>query len=327
MLTGKKIVIAGGSGFIGQHMAARWAGVNEVFVLTRDNKEHNNSYGKRGTRSAAIMIHWDGEHAGDWTKVLDGCDLLINMAGRSVNCRYTEANKAEIFSSRLNSTRILGEAVLKCKTPPVLWINAASATIYPHATTTARDERFTDFADDFSVQVCKAWERCFEEIRLPVTRKAILRTAITLGDGGVMVPFKRLVRLGLGGAQGSGEQMFSWIHIVDLCRIVEWVYNHPEQAGTFNAAAPGPVTNSAFMASLRKALSVRLRLPAPAWLLKLGALLIGTETELVLKSRWVLPRRLTEQGFVFMYPEIDAALKSLIDNSDRKSHPPEAAFL
>jgi uncharacterized protein (TIGR01777 family) len=312
MMKDKKIVIAGGSGFIGQAMAQRWCADNEVIILTRGKAgEANNRYEGQTSIAAVQYEQWDGATMGDWAKALEGCDVLINLAGRSVNCRYNEANKAEILSSRIRSTAVLGKGVQECANPPKLWINGGSATIYPHATTSPRDESFTDFADDFSVQVCRAWEQAFNAISLERTRKVILRMAITIGEGGVIVPYRRLVMAGLGGAQGSGKQMFSWIHVEDLCRIVEWLQEHPKQEGVFNAAAPKPINNAAFMATLRKVLHVPFGLPAPAWLLRLGARIIGTETELILKSRWVLPGRLFKEGFRFQYADIEDALRHL----------------
>jgi uncharacterized protein (TIGR01777 family) len=302
-----QIVIAGGSGFIGQAMAERWGAANKVTILSRMNGTANNNY-SAAQLAGVHYLQWDGRAIGKWATVLDGADMLINLAGKSVNCRYNEANKAEILNSRVDATRILGQAVLSCKNPPRLWTNGASATIYPHATATPRDESFTAFADDFSVQVCKAWEAAFNAISVPHTRKAILRMAIVLGRGGAMVPYRRLTKLGLGGRQGSGRQMFSWIHIDDLCRMVEWLWLHEEQQGIYNASAPNPVTNEDFMKAVRQSLHVPFGLPAPAWMLKLGAAIIGTETELLLKSRWVLPARLQEAGFTFQFPELRGAL-------------------
>ncbi len=306
-----KIIIAGGSGFIGQEMAARWAGVNEVTILSRMRASAaNNSYSFK--RLAGIRhLQWDGKTSGNWAKHLEGADILINLAGKSVNCRYNEANKAEILSSRIDATSILSEAVLLCERPPKLWINGASATIYRHAADAPRNESFTAFANDFSVQVCKVWEAAFHKADLPHTRKVILRMAIVLGAGGVMVPYKRLVKLGLGGQQGNGRQMFSWIHIDDLCSIVEWLWADSTQAGIYNACSPCPVSNKAFMKQVRVAYGVPIGLPAPALLLKAGALIIGTETELLLKSRWVLPARLLQEGYPFRFPELGGALKNI----------------
>lgn len=306
-----KIVIAGGSGFIGQAMAARWAAKNEVIVLSRmAARAANNSY-SNSKFEGVKYVQWDGKNIGNWMSAIEGADLLINLAGKSVNCRYNEANKADILNSRVDATAILGQAVLQCKNPPKLWINGASATIYPHAVDAPRDETFTDFAGDFSVQVCKAWEAAFNSLALPQTRKAILRMAIVLGAGGVMVPYRRLAKLGLGGQQGNGRQMFSWIHIDDLRGIVEWLWTEQLQQGIFNASTPNPTTNAAFMKTVRSTLGVPFGLPAPAWMLKIGAAIIGTETELLLKSRWVLPTRLQEAGFVFQYPELRGALADL----------------
>jgi uncharacterized protein (TIGR01777 family) len=265
-------------------------------------------------------VYWDAQHTGDWVQYLEGSDVLINLAGRSVNCRYTEARKQEIMESRVAATRVLGEALQELKQPPALWVNGASATIYRHADDRAQDEFTGEIENDFSVQVCKAWEHAFAQATVPHTRKAVLRMAIVLGSGGALVPYRRLVNLGLGGKHGTGRQMFSWIHETDLCRIVEWLYDHPGQSGVYNAAAPGPVSNSRLMMLLRRLLHRPFGLPAPEWLLQLGAGIIGTETELLLKSRWVLPARLLQQGFVFAYPELENALRQIISHDSKIKH-------
>lgn len=307
-----KIIIAGGSGFIGQAMAMRWAEKNEVIILSRMKTGAANNAYCQSSQLSAKYVHWDGQTLGRWAEELDGADLLVNLAGRSVNCRYNEQNKADILNSRIDSTRILGNAVQHCAIPPKLWINGASATIYPHATDTPRDEQFNQFEGDFSVQVCKAWEAAFNEIRLPQTRKAILRMAIVLGKGGVMVPYKRLASLGLGGRQGNGKQMFSWIHIDDLNRMIEWLWQNKEQEGVYNASAMGAVSNKIFMQAVRKAMHIPFGFSAPAWMLKIGAAMIGTEPELLLKSRWVIPARSLKEGFNFQYPKVSEALFDLL---------------
>lgn len=272
-------------------------------------------------RSGAVSyVQWDGKSPGPWVQALEGADLLVNLAGKSVNCRYNEANKAAIFDSRRQSTAILGEAVKSLQKPPALWINAASATIYRHAEDRPMDEFTGEFHDDFSVQVCRLWEKTFNDITLPYTRKAVLRIAITLGKQGVMEPYLNLVKFGLGGYQGNGRQMYSWVHITDVARMMEWLFEHPECSGTYNCAAPGPVTNREFMATLRKAAGHLFGLPAPAWMLKIGAALIGTETELLLKSRWVLPTRITQAGFSFRYPQLEGAMAQIISGLPRRRY-------
>lgn len=309
----KKIVIAGGSGFIGMQMAERWATENNVVILTRNNPDSaNNSYGRTQDVANVLYAQWDGKTIGPWAQELEGCDLLINLAGRSVNCRYTDENKAEILNSRVDATKVLGVAVSKLQNPPALWINSSSSTIYRHAEDRPQDEFTGEIQDDFSVQVCKAWEQAFNSVQLPATRQVILRVAIVLGHGGVLVPYSRLARFGLGGRQGSGKQMFSWIHIEDLCRILEWVSEHSEATGVFNAAAPGPIPNQEFMSLLRRHYHMPIGLPAPKWLLKLAARVVGTETELLLKSRWVLPSRLLKMGFKFSYTALGGALKNVL---------------
>lgn len=312
-MKGLKIVIAGGSGFIGQAMAARWVKENEVIILSRQRAgAENNSYSGNQLHEGIRYVAWDGRMPGGWMKEIDGADLLINLAGRSVNCRYDATNKAEIVNRRVEATKILGKAVIQCEHPPKLWINGGSATIYRHAEDRPQDEWNGEMHHDFSVQVCRAWEKAFNDIILPGTRKAVLRMAIVLGEDGALVPYTRLTRLGLGGQQGNGRQMFSWIHIEDLCRVVEWLWQHEDQDGVYNAAAPGPVPNHTLMSTIRECLKVPFGLPAPTWLLKAGAVLIGTETELLLKSRWVLPARLLKEGFRFQYPGLKEALADLL---------------
>ncbi len=301
-----KIILAGGTGFIGNFLKDYFRNkAKEVIVLSRSERkqEGNVSY-----------LPWDGKTLGPWKDQLEGAEMLINLAGKSVNCRYTEKNKQEIFDSRNFSTQVLGEAVKQLKHPPAVWFNSASATIYRHAEDRPNDEYNGEYNNDFSVQVCQQWEQSFNDIKLPATRKIILRMAIVLGKKeGVVARFKNLVSYGLGGTQGIGEQYFSWIHEQDLASIIEFLYQHSELEGVFNCSSPGPVKNKDLMKAYREILRPIIALPSPAWLLTLGATMIGTETELLLKSRWVLPKRLQEAGYVFQYPEISNALREVLN--------------
>lgn len=321
----KRIVIAGGTGFIGEELI-RWFGKeNDIVVLSRGlgyTKTNRNEWHilKQDDLQRTRYVQWDGCHEGDWEKEIEGADLLINLAGKTVNCRYTEKNKKEIFDSRTQSTTALGKAIVKAKHKPALWINASSATIYRHATDRPQDEYTGEMENDFSVQVCRRWEQSFYEQDIPGVRKVALRMAITLGAGGVLIPYFNLLKYGLGGKQGSGRQMYSWVHVEDTCRLIEWIWDHPEMEGTYNCCSPNPVTNESFMQLLRKATRRRFGLPAFTWMLKAGAVLIGTETELVLKSRWVLPARALESGFVFRYPLLTDAFHEIISRVPRKQY-------
>ena len=320
----KKIIIAGGTGFIGQELARYFAPSNSVIILTRGlEKVKNNSFGNPSFSHdgpSIKRVQWNANTGGEWVKELEGAELLINLSGKTVNCRYTKKNKKEIFDSRINATRALGMAVHQLTRPPRLWINASSATIYPHATDSPRDESFTDFADDFSVQVCQAWEKAFFEQRTPFTRKIVLRMAITIGSGGILTPYFNLLKFGLGGKQGNGKQLYSWVHISDTCRIIEWLTDHQEMEGIVNCVSPGVVNNKTFMKTLRKVTGHVFGLPAFEWMLRMGALIIGTEPELVLKSRWVLPGRLIGSGFVFQYSELEGAFREIISKTNRKKY-------
>ncbi|HXB94821.1 MAG TPA: NAD-dependent epimerase/dehydratase family protein, partial [Puia sp.] len=264
----KKIIIAGGTGFIGQALAARWGKDNRIVILSRGRSgSPNNSFGGKPPKAEdgyhITYSHWDGRTVGKhWADELEGCDMVVNLAGRSVNCRYNARNKRDIFDSRTDATHALGQAISAAVMPPKLWVNATSATIYRNATDRPQDEYTGELGEGFSVEVCKKWERVFFGERTPFTRKIAIRTAITLGHGGVIVPYLRMVRFGLGGRQGNGRQMYSWVHIDDVARAIEWFFDQPEMEGVYNVAAPGPATNDCFMATLRRLKGVRIALPA-----------------------------------------------------------------
>ena len=321
----KKIIIAGGTGFIGSYLTSYFGKDNQIIILTRNIKRGGNNAFKKFVINEELkhnvkIVEWNGKDEGEWHKEIDGSDLVINLAGKSVNCRYNEKNKQEIFDSRTNSTKAIGVAIRNATVPPKLWINAASATIYRYATDKPQDEYTGEFHNDFSVQVCKLWEKTFCEQRTPFTRKVALRMAITLADGGVIIPFLNLCKFSLGGKQGSGKQMFSWVHAADTCRAIEFLWKHKDLEGMFNVSSPNPLNNENFMRTLRKITSHKNDLPAPEWMLKIGAFLIGTETELILKSRWVLPTKLMESGFEFKYSNIDDALTEIISKLPRKTY-------
>ncbi len=293
----KKIVIAGGTGFIGKYLQSRFEELSyKVIIVSRQPN----------------YVNWNDTDK--LIEALNGSVALINLAGKSVNCRYTEENKVAIFNSRTETTKLLGEIIQLCPKPPQLWINACTATIYRHAEDRPMTETNGEIGEGFSVEVAKAWEKSFFDFHLTNIRQIALRVAIVLGkDDGVMKPFTNLVRFGLGGRQGNGNQMFSWIHIEDLFRIILFLIDHEELDGIFNCAAPTPIRNKTFMQKLREAMHVKIGLPSPKWLLELGAVFIKTETELVLKSRWVLPERLLNEGYQFKYLTIEDALNHLVN--------------
>lgn len=300
-----KIVLAGGSGYIGTVLSRYFKDqANEIVILSR--KTNRSEAGIR-------WVQWDGRSQGDWVHALERADLLVNLTGKNVNCRYTKANQEEIFRSRLEPTRALGEALGALQSPPKCWIQFASATIYRHAEDRPQDERTGEAGTGFSVEICKAWEQRFWEQPAERTRKMVLRVSLVLGRGdGVFPRLKNLVRFGLGGYQGHGRQMVSWIHEDDLARITEWCLERGRDGATYNATAPEPVSNRAFMTCFREAYGLPFGLPSPKWLLEIGAALIGTETELILKSRWVLPAGLLEEGFRFQYARAAHAVDELM---------------
>jgi uncharacterized protein (TIGR01777 family) len=294
----KKIVIAGGTGFIGKYLAAQFRKLGfEVIIISRQKDS----------------VHWnDNERI---INALEGSIMLINLAGKSVDCRYNEKNKKEILKSRIETTKALGEAILQCNHPPELWINSSTATIYRHAEDRCMTESNGEIGQGFSVEVAKGWEQALFSFQLPQTRQVALRMAIVLGNnGGVMKPLKSLVRFGLGGKQGSGKQMFSWLHIEDLFNIILFLQSNKELEGVFNCSSPNPINNKALMKVLRRMMKAKIGLPSPEWLLKIGAVIIKTEPELVLKSRWVIPEKLLQAGYVFNYPTIELALTNILHN-------------
>lgn len=299
-----KIVLAGGSGFLGKiFIDAFKASAESIVVLTR---------GRNSIEGNVMHIHWDGKTLGSWAASLEGTDVLINLSGKNVNCRYTEANKSEILHSRLDSTKILGRAIEDMNRPPRLWIQSSSATIYRHSEDKLMDEKTGECGNSFSEQVCLQWEGMFNRQILPHTRKVVLRIGIVLGLSDSAIPrLVTLARMGLGGAQGSGRQFVSGIHEKDVVNIIRWIIATPGAMGVYNAVSPQPLTNRAFMQTLRKVMKVPVGLPIPAWLLSAGAGLIGTETELILKSRKVYPQRLLDEGFVFEFPDLKSALEDL----------------
>lgn len=292
----KKVVLAGGTGFIGEYFKSKFMELGyEVHTISRQ-KQH---------------ISWEDKLS--IKDVLEDAELLINLAGKSVNCRYNEVNKNEIMNSRIRTTKILGEAIQACTNPPTIWMNSSTATIYRHAEDRPMTEEKGEIGSGFSVNVATNWEKTFFSFDLPKTRKIALRIAIVLGkDGGVMTPYRTLVKFGLGGIQGTGNQKFSWIHIDDLFHIVLFLKDKEELSGVFNCSSPQPVSNRELMKELRKTMNVPFGLPSPKWMLEIGSLLIKTETELVLKSRWVLPDRLEREGYTFTFKTLDKTLQDIL---------------
>ncbi len=302
----KKIILAGGSGQMGSAIKKHFAEkAEEIIILSRNAK---------APAGNVRTLQWDGATAGDWWKELEDADFLVNLAGKNVNCRYNETNKREIMDSRVNSVRALSAAIKKCGRPPKLWIQCASATIYRHAEDRPMTEADTETGTGFSEEVCKAWEGAFwnETKDISGMRKVVLRTTLVLGKTeGVFPRMENLVRFGLGGRQGNGKQMMSWVHEDDVAGMIDWIVGHKEIEGPVNCGSPQPLSNENFMKIVRKVYGMPFGIPAPVWLLEIGAWLIRTETELLLKSRWVLPEKLQDSGYEFKYPALEKAVAEL----------------
>lgn len=307
-----KIVIPGGSGQVGTLLSRAFSGDgHDVVVLSRKPEP-----------APWRVIRWDGETLGDWAEEVNDADVVINLAGRSVNCRYTAKNRRAIKESRLKSTRVVGEAIAAASRRPRVWLQASTATIYAHRYDAPHDEATgipggsEENAPDtwrFSIDVATSWEQAAREAVVPHTRKVLLRSAIIMSPdrGGPFDILLRLVRWGLGGRSGDGRQYVSWIHDQDFIRAVSWLIEHEELDGAVNLAAPHPVPNEEFMRTLRTAWGIRFGLPASRWMLEIGAFLLRSETELILKSRRVVPARLLETGFEFQFPTWEQAASDL----------------
>ncbi|MBV8552412.1 MAG: TIGR01777 family oxidoreductase [Acidobacteriaceae bacterium] len=309
-----RIVLPGGSGHVGQILARHFSEQgHSVTVIARHPKP-----------SEWETLIWDGETPGSWARALDGADVVINLAGRTVNCRYNAANRREIKNSRIFSTRLVGDAIAASPNPPVLWMNASTATIYRHSIDRPMDEITGEIGGNepgvpaewrFSIDVATGWERTFFAVETPRTRKVALRSAMVMSPepGGAFDALLRLVRWGLGGPAGPGDQFVSWIHDVDFVRAIEFLIAQQEISGAVNISSPFPIPNREFMCNLRRAWCTSyVGLPTPEWALAIGAVFLRTEPELVLKSRRVIPRRLMNAGFEFHFPKWRSACQDLV---------------
>jgi uncharacterized protein len=308
-----RVIIPGGSGQVGTLLARAFQrGGDDVVVLSRS-----------AINAPWRIVSWDGRTVGAWAREVDGADVVINLAGRSVNCRYTQRNMDEIMSSRVDSTRAVGEAISRAARPPRVWLQASTATIYSHRFDAPNDDVSGVIGGSepgvpaywkWSIDVARAWEAAQAEANTPHTRKVAMRSAMVMSPdpGGIFDTLLRLVKRGLGGTAGSGRQYVAWVHETDFVRAVRWMIEHDELSGAVNIAAPNPLPYAEFMRILRRAAGVRIGLPAAVWMLKLGAIVMRTDVELILKSRRVMSARLMRDGFVFEYPEWPAAAADLV---------------
>lgn len=300
-----KIVIAGGTGFLGKAIIHKFRDRSfDIVVLTRTPKpSHDN----------VSYVKWDAKTLGPWINELEGSSAVINLTGRSVNCRYNEANKKEMVASRVDATYAIGKAIQSCALAPRVWINASSTAIFGYSEDEIKHE-YSPIGTGFVSEICQLWEQAFHEVETVHTRKVILRIGVVLQQEiGLLQPFVNLTKWGLGGNIGTGEQYFSWIHETDFLNIISWAVENESVEGIFHATSPYPVKNKDFMRSLRKAYGVPFGFSHPTWTVKIGAQLIGTESELVLKGRRVISKKLPDAGFYFKFPMINTALEALLN--------------
>jgi uncharacterized protein len=308
-----KIVVAGGTGQVGAVIARAFRDEHEIVVLCR-HPSANDLY---------RCVPWDGKTLGSWTDELNAADVVINLAGRSVNCRYQPRNRREILKSRVDSVRAIGRAIQEAKAPPRVWLQAATATIYAHRFDAPNDEFTGVIGGDeanapstwrFSIDVAKAWEAAVSEVGpLPKTRTVVMRSSMIMSPdrGGIFATLLMLVRLGLGGKASNGRQFISWIHETDFVRAVRFLIENESFAGPVNVCSPEPLPNAEFMRDLRRAWGMPIGMPATRWMLEIGAYFLRTETELILKSRRVIPGRLLQSGFEFQFPHWPDAASDL----------------
>ncbi len=315
----RKIVLAGGTGQVGKLLARHYhAAGDDVVVLSRTPQP-----------APWRTIAWDARTLGPWTSELEDADLVIGLAGRSVNCRYTAANRHDIMASRVNSTHAIGQAVAWAKRPPRTWLQMSTATIYAHRSDAPNDEATGIIGGNepdaptswrFSIDVARAWERAVDEAVTPQTRKVKLRSCVVLSPdrGGIFDTLLTLTRRGLGGQAGNGKQYVSWIHEADFVRAIEWIAAHEALTDVVNVASPNPLPNAVFMREVREASRTPIGLSSPEWLLTIGAFFMRTEPELLLKSRRVIPGKLLASGLSFQYPGWPQAARDLCERSRRR---------
>jgi len=308
-----KVVIPGGSGQVGQLLARHFIAQNhEVVILCRGAEV-----------PAGRTVSWDGRTLGTWANEIDGADVVINLAGRTVNCRYTKENLQQMMDSRVDSTKIVGQAIEKAASPPKLWLQMSTATIYAHRFDAPNDEATGIIGGNesdvpgywgYSVEIAKNWEKTLDEANTPSTRKVALRTSMVMSPDreGIFDVMSRLVRFGLSGSAAGGKQFVSWIHDRDFIRAIDYLITHEDMDGAINIASPGPLPYNDFMRAMRDAWGMPVGLPAMKWMLEIGAWVMRTDTELVLKSRRVVPGRLVENGFTFDFPQWSEAVKDLV---------------
>ncbi|WP_281322717.1 TIGR01777 family oxidoreductase [Flavobacterium aestivum] len=300
-----KLIIAAGTSFLGQVLVNHFKNkFDEIVILTR---------GKSQTIDRIKYVNWNAKTFTGWENELENATFLINLTGKSVDCRYTKENKKEILLSRIESTKILNKAVLNCKNPPKHWLNSSTSTIYRFSLDKQMDEIDGEIGNDFSINVALSWEKAFFKTETPNTLKTALRTSIVLGkNSGAFIPLRTLTKFGFGGKQGKGNQFISWIHEEDFANAIEFIIQK-EITGIINIVSPEPIRNSDFMQKLRKAVGFPFGIPINSFLLEIGSFFIRTETELVLKSRNVIPKKLLENGFKFKFENIDQAFQNLLN--------------
>ncbi|MXV37820.1 TIGR01777 family protein [Flavobacteriaceae bacterium Ap0902] len=293
----KKLILSGGAGYLGGLIQDHFQKDYEIYILTRSHK--------KSTQAGIHFMQWNGESVGEWTQVLENADLVINLAGKNINTRFTEENKKGILQSRIQTTEAIGQAIEACTNPPKMWLNASSVAVYKESKEYAKDEFSPTNGEDFLSEVSQKWEKAFYKYPNVDTKKAVFRITLILGDhkGSAYQTLKKLVKVGGGGKAGDGEQIVSWLGEIDFVNALEFIIDN-ELEGPFNFGNPNPISNAELMKQLREKYNVPFGMPAPAFMIKIGANIIGTAPELILRSQNTQPKRLLEHGFKFTQTRI-----------------------
>lgn len=303
MKENQKIVIAGGTGFLGKNLIQFFKEKSfEIVVLSRGETRQKND---------VKYVQWDALNQGDWGSYINDSVAVINLAGKSINCKHNKKNKKLILDSRVNATRAIGDAIKNCSNPPSVWINASGISIYENSYDKLYTETDQSFAKDFVAEVVKEWEKAIFDFKLDRTRQIALRIGVVLGHDGALEVLRKQTKIGLGGAHGNGRQIMPWIHIEDITGVIDFTIANDGLSGAINTIAPNPVSDKNFMNALRKSMGVRIGLPAPSFAIKIGSALMGMESSLILNSKSAYPQKLMDHGYNFKFEEILPALKSL----------------
>lgn len=304
----KKIILAGGTGALGKLLTDAFINSGwHVVILTRRITIPNTS--------DITWVRWDGANLGDWSTYLEGADAVINLSGKSIQCRFTEDNQKELYDSRILPTKVLGKAIEQLNDKPNLWINFSGVSIF-NQLDVLQDENSKEIGKGFLASLTEAWERAFWDANLSDVQQVVLRVSpVLLKDSGFFAELLPLVKMGLGGHVADGKQWINWIHYTDLVNLIFWIIQHEKPAPIYHACSPSPSSNAIFMKTFRSVVGIPIGFPLPTMMAKIGAFAKGVDASLLLDSTPVTTSATVEDGFVFQYPNAEVAIKQLLNKS------------